>query len=143
MKKNAKHLLSTLILSGFIVMAFGSGDDKEKQEEVKSEVNNTPPIEINASELYGQYEANGVSADKNFKDKILKVTGIVNSIDKDITDNIYVTLKGDDMLGDIQCFFSEDHLDAAANLSKGQKITVTGKCEGKMMNVILRGCIIN
>lgn len=144
MKRKFQHLFSALLLAGFTILAFGSGDDnKEKEEKVKEKLQTTEAIEINARQLYSEYEANGVLADKNYKDKALKVTGIVDNIDKDIMDQIYVTLNGDEYVGDIQCFFSEEYLDQAAELKKGQKITVTGVCEGKMMNVVLKGCTIN
>lgn len=37
-------------------------------------------------------------------------------------------------------FFSDDYVNEAAQLQKGQKITVVGKCEGKLMNVMIKGC---
>ena len=57
-------------------------------------------------------------------------------------DEIYVSLKGAEYFVDIQCYFAESHIQEAANLSKGQTITVKGICDGQMMNVILKGCII-
>ena len=57
-------------------------------------------------------------------------------------DKIYVTLKGDEYFGDIQCFFAESHVGEASQLSKGQTITVKGRCDGQSMNVLLQGCII-
>jgi hypothetical protein len=57
-------------------------------------------------------------------------------------DKIYVTLKGNQYFGDIQCFFAESHLGTASRLSKGQKISVKGMCDGKLMNVMLKGCIV-
>ena len=145
MKKRTQHLFSAMVFVGFIFIAFGSGDDnKSTEESINTEIQKSPAIEINASQLYSEYEANGVLAGKNYKYKILKVTGIINSFDKDIMDNIYVTLKGDKYVGDVQCFFSEDYIiDSASSLLKGQKITVTGKCDGKMMNVMLKCCAIN
>jgi hypothetical protein len=70
------------------------------------------------------------------------VPGKITTIDRDIMDKIYITLKGDEYFGDVQCFFAEDHTKTASKLSKGQRITVKGKCEGKMMNILLKGCII-
>jgi hypothetical protein len=138
-KTNYKHILSVLAVAGFLFIAFGSNDDKETEAEIKNE---SPAVEISASQLYADYESNGVAADQKYKGKVLLVSGTVNNIDRDITDNIYVTLKGDEYFGDIQCFFAEDHVNTASQLSKGQQITVKGKCDGKMMNVMLKGCVI-
>ena len=143
MKTNLKTVASIIGFSTFAIIAFGSMDDnKTTESEIKEQTAQNPPLEVSANQLYADYEANGVSADQQYKDKVLQVTGVVNNIDKDIMDQVYVTLKGDGVIGDVQCFFSDDYINEAAQLQKGQKITVVGKCEGKMMNVMLKGCSI-
>lgn len=139
MKKIFKHLLSLIVVSGFLIIAFGSDD----QESTESEISTVQPsITVSAEKLYSDYEDNGVAADGKYKGKVIRVTGVVNNIDRDIMDNIYVTLKGDQYFGDIQCFFSESYVGIASQLSKGQRITVKGMCDGKLMNVMLNGCVI-
>ena len=139
MKKKVAHLLSAFTVVGFLFLAFGSDDEKTTENAI---VNEQPDIEVSAQQLYADYEANGVAADQRYKGKVLRVTGYVNNIDRDIMDKIYVTLKGDQYIGDIQCFFAEGHANTAAQLQKGQQITVKGKCDGKLMNVLLKGCVI-
>lgn len=139
MNKKLRHIASAIAVAGFLFIAFGSDDEKTTETEIAAE---TPAIEVSARQLYADYEANGVAADEKYKGKVLRVTGKVNTIDRDIMDKIYVTLKGDEYFGDIQCFFAEDHVKTASQLSKGQTITVKGKCDGKMMNVLLKGCVI-
>ena len=102
-----------------------------KYEERKSQT-------IQAKALYNAYQANGVSADNNFKDKNFYVEGIVGDISKDILNDIYVTLKTGDIIGSIQCYI--DDANVAANLQKGQRITVFGECNGLMMNVLMKDC---
>lgn len=139
MNKKFRHIASAFAVLGFLFIAFGSDDEQSTETEIASEV---PTIEISASQLYADYEANGVAADEKYKGKVLLVTGVVNNIDKDILDAIYVTLKADEYFGDVQCYFADSHTKTAAQLSKGQKITVKGKCDGKLMNVALKGCTI-
>lgn len=38
MKKNVRHLVSTLILSGFVIIGFGSGDEKVSEVESTTEM---------------------------------------------------------------------------------------------------------
>jgi hypothetical protein len=57
-------------------------------------------------------------------------------------DTIYVTLKTNDLIGSVQCFFSDKYAGEAAQLRKGQKITVKGRCDGKFMNVLVKGCVL-
>lgn len=139
MKKTIKHLVSAMAVAGFLFIAFGSDDETATETEISTQ---EPAFTVSARQLYADYEANGVAADGKYKGKVLQVTGVVNTIDRDIMDKIYVTLKGDQYFGDIQCFFAESHVGTASQLSKGQTITVKGKCDGKLMNVMLKGCII-
>ena len=102
-----------------------------KYEERKSQT-------IQARDLYNAYQANEVSADNNFKEKKFYVEGVVGGIGKDILDDIYVTLKTGDIIGSIQCYV--DDAKVAANLQKGQRITVFGECDGLLMNVLMKDC---
>lgn len=146
----AKHLLSLVVFLLFIFLAVGTGEDKDKNKstdkdkttenkstdtEVKEEV-----IDVTADKLYSDYESNGVAADQKYKDKVLRVTGKINSIDKDILDKVYVTLETSNIIGSIQCYFDSSNENIAAELKKGQKITVKGRCDGKMINVVLKDC---
>ena len=91
--------------------------------------------------LFRQYEANQVAADAKYEDRILQVTGIVDSIGKDILGRIYITFKVDgEQIFSVQCFFEDRFKDEVARLKKGQKTVLIGKCRGKLGNVLLVGC---
>ena len=137
MTTKIKHLLSATFFAAFLILAVASSDDKKTESEIST---NEPTISVSAKQLYKDYTDNEVAADLKYKDHVLVVTGRVDEIAKDITDDIYVTIKGDEYFGDAQCFFSKDHTNEAAQLKKGQTITIKGKCQGKMMNILLRGC---
>jgi hypothetical protein len=139
MKKIFKHLLSLIVVLSFLIIAFGSDNQKSNGTEISTK---EPSFTVSANKLYSDYKSNGVSADVKYKGKVIKVIGVVNNIDRDLMDNIYVTLKGDKYFGDIQCFFSEDYVGKASKLYKGKRITVKGICDGKLMNVMLNDCVI-
>jgi hypothetical protein len=108
---------------------------------------NQPPtngINVSAADLIDEYKANEVSADERYKHQALAVTGIVDSIGKDILDNLYVTLNdgGKYEFTKVQCMFGEDHKSELASLNKGVQIRVVGICHGKLGNVLLRECSI-
>jgi len=140
MKQNwIKNVVSLIGLTIFLILAVGSTDESSVEKDVSTQ---SASYSISAQQLYADYKANEVAADKRYKGKILEVYGEIDNIGKDITDTIYITLKGDKYFGSVQCFFSKDHEYQVANLSKGQFVTVKGKCDGKMMNILLRGCIL-
>jgi len=100
-------------------------------------------ISVSASELTSAYNANEVSADDKYKDKVLSVSGTVDSIGKDITDTPYVTLQASgDFLG-VQCMFDDQYKGELAKLQKGQHVTLRGTCKGKSLNVLLADCVPN
>jgi hypothetical protein len=101
-------------------------------------VTTQPAISIDAPTLIQEYQDNEVKADNAYKGQRIRVTGKVGDIGKDIMDDIYVTLKSNSQysISSVQCFISDANV--AANLKKGQQITVEGDCEGLMMNVLIQ-----
>jgi len=73
---------------------------------------------------------------------LLEVTGTIGKIDKDIlTKQAYVLLKVDALgiLG-VQCMFPKKQEAKLEGLRPDQEITIRGKCDGKIINVILKQC---
>ena len=134
-----KNAISVIGLLVFLIIAIGSTDEASVEKDVSSQ---SASYRISSQQLYADYKANEVAADQKYKSKILEISGEIDNIAKDITDTIYITLKGDKYIGSVQCFFSKNHENQAASLSKGQYVTVKGKCDGKMMNILLRGCAL-
>lgn len=104
------------------------------------------PIELSAHDLWVAYDENEVNADNLYKKKAVCVTGTVFEIGKDLlTDTPFIALKAEDDLGiySVQCFFqdSSEH-GKVASVKDGDKVTITGKCTGKSINVMLRDCTI-
>jgi len=93
---------------------------------------------ITAADLTQNYIDNEVRADGNFKGKKFYVEGTVSDIKKDIMDDIYVTLEGSEMFREVQCYF--DDKATASQLEKGMRVTFYGKCDGLMMNVLMKNC---
>lgn len=128
-----KHLCSTAAIVVFSFFAIASTEE----EDISGK---SPDMTISARQLHQAYEANEVAADTKYKGKILQISGTVEDIGKDITDTIYVTLSVGGEYTSVQCYFADSHTNDAANLSKGDRVTLKGKCDGLMMNVHIRGC---
>lgn len=105
----------------------------------------TPPsaeiaITITALQLLQDYEADEQAADNAYDGKLLTVTGIIHTISEDILGDPYITIGQGPALSSVQCTFKKDAADKLATLQKGQTVSVTGRCEGKMLNVFLKNC---
>jgi hypothetical protein len=106
----------------------------------------TPPktgTPVTARELIADYKANEVSADNAWKGRALLVTGLVDTIGKDILDTPYVTLSSGETTSfpSVQCTSSRGS-NEFAGLRKGQQIRVIGICKGKFGNILLDSCSI-
>ena len=132
------HVASASIVLAFVLLASGSTEAQEAIEEDISD--SAPTVTVTASTLFSDYDSNEVAADDKYKGKILNVSGTIDDIGKDITDTMYVTLKTANPILNVQCFFADDHKSQVANASKGQQVTIKGKCDGKFGNVLIRGC---
>lgn len=117
------------------------GTSKEATKEVaESAASDAPTVEVTAKQLFADYEANEVSADDKYKGKVLRVTGKISTIGKDVLDTPYIQFAANEVFG-VQCMF--DGTGALGSLKRGQKLTVRCKGDGKLGNVILRGCMID
>jgi hypothetical protein len=92
-------------------------------------------LETTAQEMIHTYENNEVQADAIYKDKIIKVTGIVSSINSDFGDEADVLL-GDGSeysFNDVHASGDVNFHNQAINLQKGQKVTLLCKGAGEVI----------
>ncbi len=106
----------------------------EKREALLARIKGQQELTFNAPSLLASFKANEVRADKALKGQQLYVEGVVEKVGKDITDDSYVLLKGDEygILG-VQCSLHDP--EEAVNLNPGDYIAISGTCKGLLMNV--------
>lgn len=98
-------------------------------------------IKVTASNLAKEYEDNEIAADQKYKGKIVEITGTIKSIEE-MLGSKFVTIEGNQILSDIQCFFDKSKESELATLQKNKSITVRGKVDGKSINVGVKECEI-
>jgi hypothetical protein len=159
-KKGSLFIYGMILIISFVL--FGITIDKNKSQQVNdtalekkieltqfqkdsiAKINLLSEIEIRknqtikASLLTNSYIENEVRADESYKNKSFYVEGVVTDIKKDIMNDIYVTLEGSEMFRQVQCYF--DDKETASKLEKGMRVTFYGKCDGLMINVLMKNC---
>lgn len=111
-----------------------AADEKAAKEKAAAE-------DVDLAELLGTYRKNEVKGDARWKGKVIKVTGTIKSVGKDILDKPYVTMGDDEAdFRDLQCLFTKKSEKALADVDKGQKVTVRGRVKGLMVNVLIEDC---
>jgi hypothetical protein len=94
---------------------------------------------IGADSLYHAYQADEKAADQKYLGKVLEVTGTLADIQHTGTGDVWI-LSVTGAPGGINCslFAGGDHTAP----SKGQQVTVKGRCTGFLMDVNLTDCVL-
>lgn len=131
-------ILIGCIAFGLIFILNLSGNvAKNKENSAKAQ---EPAARLQAAKIMSEYEANEVGADSRYKDKIVEVTGEIDHVGKDILDDPYVTLKTNNPLLTVQCYFEKESSGQLGSLSIGSRVSICGRCDGKFGNVVLKEC---
>jgi hypothetical protein len=112
--------------------------DKQRQEVATP---TTPPVEVSATRLASDYKENEVNADELYRGKVLRVSGVVDSIKKGITDKPYVVIKTDNQFMGVHANFDDSA--GLSGLAAGKQITV--RCIGNnvvMGSPMLKDCVL-
>lgn len=96
---------------------------------------------VTARQLSGSYETNEVAADGYYKGRMLKISGRVERIGKDILDQRYILLRGSDELHGVQCVFPDSADRQLAEVRPGTEAVIVGTCRGlALLNVVVFDC---
>lgn len=129
MKLNFKpHLASLTALVFFMLLATGCTDTEKETQKIQAQ---DASFNISAIQLSQEYGKDAASADKKYKDKVMVVTGRIDSVDHNNSKGPVITLKGDGKLAKIQCSFSKSEKSSIEKLSGGDIISVKGLLQGK------------
>lgn len=134
-----------VILVAFIVLVVASASSaKQKREEQHREVQTGAALDVSAAELFKDYAANEVSADDRYRGKVLRVSGTVESINKNIVDDPYVMLRAGGDFDGVHCSFDSTQTSSLASLSRGQRVTLRCRGNGKMIgSPMLHDCVLD
>ena len=115
--KKIKPIIYVLIISAFFL--FYCKSEKKIDYEVTSQ------------QIYKEFQDNEVAATSKYKDKRIRVTGTLISFDRTLgTNYCYIGSPGD-FIGEVSCAMSEEFSKQAGNYTKGQTISLEGKCIGR------------
>lgn len=139
-----KHKVITFILFiivlGVIVGVTGESSNTEadtaKTSSTVGQQKNEEIMEVDYTILHQEYMDNPIAADAKYKGKILKLTGVVEDIDREIAGNTYVTFNigGQYSFKNVRITFKKSEETKVAQFKKGQTITIKGKCNGTLLS---------
>ena len=95
---------------------------------------------LTAQQAFDEFNLNENSSNKKYLNKVLKITGQVNSIE--ITNNNEIIQLNANELGGVSCLFSKKNISLLSGLKKGNTVVVKGLCTGFLMDVNLVDCVM-
>ena len=126
-QKRAKEMGATKWASGLDAQIF--------------DLENAPDITISPEEYQSAYEANEVAADKQFRNKTIRMTGTVKEITKGPLGGIVLYLRAGGSFMGVFCEIDSRYEDYVASLRKGQVITIQGNGGGfTVASAVLNDC---
>jgi hypothetical protein len=99
-------------------------------------------LSLNAGELLQKYRFDEAEADRLYRGSILRVTGYVAIIGRTGEDRMFIELKEGNKFAitTVQCYFRFKDWGDLTGVQQGDTLTVRGRCDGRIGNVILKDC---
>ncbi|UCB42006.1 MAG: hypothetical protein JSV77_05890 [Dehalococcoidales bacterium] len=117
----------------------------EEEPEPKADKEPEPVQEVTVAELCSSYQSYGMAGHDEFKDSVFRVRGMVDSVvNKDVVGQYRVALTDNEPhpLGEVYCKFGKDDAAELNRLTVGQELTVEGRYEGFVTNIVLTDCAL-
>jgi len=96
-------------------------------------------MEITPTKLFAAFEDNEAAANMKYNGNLIQITGTISDIGTDILGDPYLSFETD-LLQGVTCYFKKYDMEEIAQVKKGQKVTVRGTCDGKLVYVLLKNC---
>ena len=130
-----------IIAFGFVLLILAAGygfyQYNRQPADIRQESADT---KIDAVDLAEAFNQNEESANRNYVDKVLLVSGKLKQIDYNSSDQATMHLDTGDPLVSVICSFYKEETQALKNIATGTNVQVKGVCNGKLMDVVLNKC---
>ena len=121
-----------LFFAGVILFLIAAGWGYYQYQKPRAGAANvTAAFKLSSEQLYKEYSTNETAADEKYSNKILEVTGPV--ADVQITPQATNVLLAATATGGVNCSI----MNGETRITKGERITVKGRCTGFLMDVSL------
>ena len=94
-------------------------------------------IEITASQLVKEYQANEAEANAKYLDKAIQVSGTVTSVEKNQDGKPTIMLASEDAMTGVYCTLKEN-----TEIASGSSVTIKGFCSGMLSDVRIREAVV-
>ncbi|HAP37689.1 hypothetical protein A2574_00055 [Candidatus Shapirobacteria bacterium RIFOXYD1_FULL_38_32] len=145
-------IVGGIILLLIIIGSSGSKDssnvvseDQPNKEEIVQQEEEKPVEEtmlVVTADFIDEFDKNQLAAEEKYEGRKIEFTAYIDNISEDITGTPFLSLQPSNdeyYFGtNIQCFFKDKS--ELISLENGQQVTVQGKVDTQMMNILIKDC---
>lgn len=135
-----KRIILALILVlcgiGLYIGYYMYNKPMDKVESLKSD------FSMSAKDLYNEFDANEDAATAKYQNKVIEVTGAVDTITTGETGNVIISLNTEGGMGSVSCELDKGSNPDLSRFQKGTATVIKGVCAGKLMDVVLNRCAV-
>ena len=102
--------------------------------------NTKPDYVVTAADLLKEFEADETGASAKYVNKVLEVSGIIESLNSGEDKTVSIVLKTESDFSTVICTFQQAI--NPADYTRGDKITLKGECSGFLTDVLLNNCYV-
>lgn len=99
-----------------------------------------PDFIMTASELQKEFETDESAAGAKYINRIIEVTGEVESVNPGENQAVIITLKTNNPLSGVSCTLAADN--GSPELAAGNQVSLRGECSGFLMDVLMNNCTV-
>lgn len=97
-----------------------------------------PDFFMTASELQKAFETDEASAGSKYINRIIEISGEVESVKPGENQTLVVTLKTENPLSAVSCTMQAESM--AQEIVAGDQVSLRGQCSGFLMDVLMNNC---
>jgi hypothetical protein len=131
------RIAKTLIIVALLIGAIGYYNYNRTTSSLE---NTSPDFALSADDIFAEFEKNETEANKKFLDKVIEVSGTVQSFNNENLADRNVTFQTESGMFGVICKLDSTY-DAKYTTVTGDKIKLKGVCTGMLMDVVLIRCI--
>jgi hypothetical protein len=133
--KTKRILILVLVIAVITALLVWKYTFRKTESSVESQ---KAEVVVTASDLLAAFETDEDQANTLYLDKIVQVTGRVESVSEDSL-GVSVYLKENDAISGILCSFGKGSMEPSS-LQAGNIISIKGICTGYLMDVVMNKC---
>lgn len=98
-------------------------------------------LQVSASELFAEFEADETQANQKYLEKIVQVEGEIKDISTNDHGQVSLTLKSNSDMFGVICEMDDLTEHKRTEFSVGETVSLKGICTGMLMDVVLVRCV--